>query len=121
MQHSNPPDNPAKHKWFTCTPVRFVGDHTFFARDSGLLCKGFQEIGVECKAIMPGPPMEVDQTEDLIRTDYGNLEDPVWWASLGGEGVVFLRLGFGEICEDRPGHQAGWAQFGITHGYRRNI
>ena len=99
MQHSNPPDNPAKHKWFTCTPVRFVGDHTFFARDSGLLCKGFQEIGVECKAIMPGPPMEVDQTEDLIRTDYGNLEDPVWWASLGGEGVVFYGWGSGKYVK----------------------
>jgi glycosyltransferase involved in cell wall biosynthesis len=83
-------------KWFTCTPVRFVGDRTFFARDSGLLCKGFQEIGIECKAIMPGPPMEVDQTEDLIRTDYRNLEDPEWWKSLGGEGVVFYGWGSGK-------------------------
>ncbi len=84
------------HKWFTCTPIRFKGDHTFFARDSGLLCKGFQEIGVECKAIMPGPTMDADQTEDLIRTNYKNLEDPEWWRSLGGEGVVFYGWGSGK-------------------------
>lgn len=83
-------------KWFTCTPVRFVGDHTFFARDSGLLCKGFQQSGVECKAIMPGPPMEVDQVQDLIRTDYRNLEDPEWWKSLGGDGVVLYAWGSGK-------------------------
>lgn len=87
---------PCHSKWFTCTPVRFVGDQTFFARDSGLLCKGFQEIGVDCKAIMPGPPMDVDLTEDLIRTDYKNLEDPEWWRSLGGEGVVFYAWGDGK-------------------------
>lgn len=83
-------------KWFTCTPKRFPGDHTFFARDSGLLCKGFQEIGVECKAIMPGPDMPNDQTEDLIRTDYANLEDPEWWRTLGGDGVVFYGWGSGK-------------------------
>jgi hypothetical protein len=87
---------PTSKKWFTCTPVRFVGDHTFFARDSGLLCKGFQEIGVECESIMPGPAMDVDQTTDLIRTDYRNLEDPEWWQSLGGEGVVFYGWGSGK-------------------------
>jgi len=82
-------------KWFTCTPLRFKGNDTFFARDSGLLCKGFHEIGVACKAIMPGPPMEDDQTEDLIRTDYKNLEDAAWWRSLGGEGVIFYGWGDG--------------------------
>jgi hypothetical protein len=86
-------------KWYTCTPVRFTGDHTFFARDSGLLCKGFQEIGIECKAIMPGPAMESDQVADLIRTDYANLEDPAWWASLEAEGVVFYGWGSGKYVK----------------------
>ena len=86
-------------KWFTCTPVRFKGDHTFFARDSGLLCKGFQEIGVACKAIMPGPAMEDDQSEDLIRTEYRNLEDPAWWESLGGQGVVLYGWGSGKYVK----------------------
>jgi glycosyltransferase involved in cell wall biosynthesis len=86
-------------KWYTCTPVRFTGDHTFFARDSGLLCKGFQEIGIECKAIMPGPAMDIDQTADLIRTDYANLEDPEWWASLEADGVVFYGWGSGKYVK----------------------
>lgn len=34
-------------KWYTCTPVSFKGDHTFFSRDSGAFCKAFQRIGVE--------------------------------------------------------------------------
>ncbi len=82
-------------KWLTCTPVRFSGDKTFFARDSGLLCKGFQEIGVECKAIMPGPPMEGDQAEDLIRTNYKNLENPDWWRQQHANGVVLYAWGRG--------------------------
>ncbi|MEI6177930.1 MAG: hypothetical protein WCS43_13650, partial [Verrucomicrobiota bacterium] len=86
-------------KWFTCTPLRFKGDRTFFARDSGLLCKGFQEIGVACKAIMPGPPMDDDQTDDLIRTAYENLEDPAWWKTLNGEGVVFYGWGSGKYVK----------------------
>ncbi len=89
---------PLPRKWFTCTPVRFKGDHTFFARDSGLLCKGFQEIGIECRAIMPGPPMEGDQVDDLIRTEYSNLEDADWWRSLRGEGVVFYGWGAGKYA-----------------------
>jgi glycosyltransferase involved in cell wall biosynthesis len=86
-------------KWFTCTPVRFTGDHTFFARDSGLLCKGFQEIGIECKSIMPGPSMEGDQEEDLIRVGYKDLENSAWWKSLGGEGVVFYGWGLGKYVK----------------------
>lgn len=90
---------PTSRKWFTCTPIRFPGDDTFFARDSGLLCKGFQEIGVRCKAIMPGPPMDNDNTEDLIRTEFHNLENPDWWKSLGGEGVVFYGWGSGKYVK----------------------
>jgi len=82
-------------KWYTCTPIRFPGDETFFARDSGLLCKGFQAAGVSCTAIMPGPPMEGDCAHDLIRTPYKNLENPAWWKSLRGAGVVFYGWGLG--------------------------
>ena len=34
-------------KWYTCTPVPFKGDHTFFSRDSGAFCKAFQRIGLD--------------------------------------------------------------------------
>lgn len=84
-----------KTLWFTCTPFRFVGDETFFSRDSGLLCRGFQEIGVNCKAIMPGPKFDSD-LNDIIRTDYKNLESSDWWKSLGGQGVVLYGWGLGK-------------------------
>ena len=85
-------------KWFTCTPVSFVGDERFFARDSGLLCKGFQEIGVDCRAIMPLPEWPGDHTDDLIRTLPENLRNPEWWKSLGGKGVVFYGWGAGKYA-----------------------
>ena len=59
-------------KWYTCTPVSFKGDHTFFSRDSGAFCKAFQRIGVESRAIMPTPAQEGDEP-DLIRTEYAFL------------------------------------------------
>ena len=103
-----------KRKWFTCTPVRFFGDHTFFARDSGLLCMGFQEIGVPCKAIMPGPEMEGDQVNDLIRTEYTNLEDPKWWKSLEAEGVVLYAWGDGKYWKIARAIQSSGAKL-VTH------
>lgn len=83
-------------KWFTCTPRNFPGNVTFFARDSGLLCKGFQEIGIHCKAILLSPEKEDDQKNNLIRTSYKNLEDPDWWRALGADGVVFYGWGSGK-------------------------
>jgi len=80
-------------KWFTCTPYRFPGDQSFFNRESGLLCKGFQEIGVDSKAVMPGPAVENDQANDLIRTDYKNLEDADWWRQFNLDGVVLYAWG----------------------------
>jgi len=77
-----------KHgRWYTCTPVAFKGDDTFFNRDSGLFCKAFQEIGIESKAVMPLPAQDGDWP-DLIRTDYKNLESSDWWRSQNIDGVV---------------------------------
>jgi hypothetical protein len=77
---------------FTCTPVAFGGGADFFARDSGLLCRGFQTLGVESRAIMPGERKPEDES-DLIRTDYRNLESPEWWKLLNPDGVVLYSWG----------------------------
>lgn len=45
---------------FTCTPKPFIGNAGHFARESGLFSVGLNLIGVESRAIMPGPPMEDD-------------------------------------------------------------
>lgn len=74
-------------RWYTCTPVAFKGDHTFFSRDSGLFCKAFQEVGVESKAIMPLPIQDGD-LPDLIRTEYKNLESADWWRQQKLDGVL---------------------------------
>ena len=77
---------------FTCTPVAFGGGEDFFARDSGLMCRGFQAIGCESRAVMPGERMPEDLA-DLIRTDYGNLESVDWWKSQRLDGVVLYAWG----------------------------
>lgn len=79
-------------KIFTCTPVSFGGNAGFFERDSGLLCRGLQMIGVESRAVMPLPEREDDE-EDLIRTEFGNLESAAWWRGHGLDGVVLYAWG----------------------------
>ncbi|MFI2795025.1 glycosyltransferase [Haloferula sp. A504] len=72
---------------FTCTPKRFVGDPSHFARESGLFSVGLSLIGVKSRAIMPGPPMDGDDPR-LLRTDYSNLESKEWWESLKLDGLI---------------------------------
>lgn len=79
-------------RWFTCTPVEFGGGPDFFARDSGLLCRGFQSIGIESRAVMPGIRKAEDEA-DLIRTDYPDLESPDWWRTHQLDGVVLYAWG----------------------------
>jgi glycosyltransferase involved in cell wall biosynthesis len=79
-------------RWFTCTPVEFGGGADFFTRDSGLLCRGFQALGMESRAVMPGARKAEDEAE-LIRTEYANLESSEWWRSLKLDGVVLYAWG----------------------------
>ena len=79
-------------RWFTCTPVAFGGGADFFARDSGLLCRGFQSLGVASRAVMPGAAQPEDEA-DLIRTDFANLESADWWRTHHLDGVVLYAWG----------------------------
>lgn len=63
---------------FTCTPVEFIGDESFFSRDSGMFSRGLRSIGVESIAIMPGSHRAEDNP-GLLRTNYENLSDASWW------------------------------------------
>lgn len=80
-------------KIYTCTPVAFVADESFFIRDSGLICNELIKMGVESKSVMPLPYREGDYGENLIRTEMKNLKSPKWWASLGIDGVVLYSWG----------------------------
>ncbi|MGJ8642764.1 MAG: glycosyltransferase family 4 protein [Luteolibacter sp.] len=88
-------------RWFTCTPVPFGGGPDFFARDSGLLSRGFRLNGVESMAVMPGEGKPEDEA-DLIRTDYKNLESADWWSTHDLDGVVLYawgKPGFRKVAE----------------------
>jgi glycosyltransferase involved in cell wall biosynthesis len=76
-----------KVRVFTCTPVDFTGDESFFSRDSGLLSIGLRSIGIDSYAVMPGPTMAGDN-KGLIRTEYHNLENPDWWRTQKVDGVI---------------------------------
>jgi len=73
---------------FTCTPVAFKGDHTFFARDSGLLSRGLRMAGITSYAVMPVPVQKGDE-EGLIRVSTEELRDPRWWRNQRVDAVVF--------------------------------
>jgi glycosyltransferase involved in cell wall biosynthesis len=77
---------------FTCTPVDFGGGPDFFARDSGLLCRGLQSLGIESHAIMPGEARASDEP-DLIRTAYANLESASWWRDQKIDALVLYAWG----------------------------
>ena len=76
-----------KLRIYSCTPVRFPGDELYFLRESGMFCRGLQEIGIDSKAVMPGPPMSSD-LPDIIRTEYVNLESSEWWKEHNLDGVI---------------------------------
>lgn len=92
---------------FTCTPVEFSGGPDFFARDSGLLCRGFQSLGIESRAIMPGEIRSHDEP-DLIRTKQKNLESAAWWREQKIDALVLYAWGrpkFRKVA--RAIHEAG--------------
>jgi glycosyltransferase involved in cell wall biosynthesis len=72
----------------TCTPVAFRGDHTFFARESGLLSRGLRMAGVQSFAVMPAPAQDGDE-EGLVRASVEQLKDASWWRRHSADAVVF--------------------------------
>lgn len=78
--------------WYTCTPVAFRGGSDFFSRDSGLLSRGFRSLGIDSRAVMPGP-RKAEDLDELIRTSAENLESSDWWRELKIDGLVLYAWG----------------------------
>lgn len=76
----------------TCTPVDFVADDHFFGRDTGLINRSLQAIGVESVSIMPGT-RHPDEPDDLIRATPAQLADVSWWRALKLDFVVLYAWG----------------------------
>ena len=76
----------------TCTPVDFDASVHFFARDSGLLCRGLQAAGTECIVVMLGI-IQPNDAPDLVRGSEEALRDSSWWRSLNLDLVVLYAWG----------------------------
>ena len=74
-------------RWLTCAPRDYRGDEAYFSRDTGLLCRGLQDAGAECRAILAGARRAEDDP-DLIRARAADMADPDWWRALGADAVV---------------------------------
>jgi len=72
---------------FTCTPACFVGDETFFGRDTGLLSEGFRALGVQSRPIMLAPERSREDPR-ILRASMQQLSDPTWWRALQLDGLV---------------------------------
>ena len=81
--------NSRKLRIYTCTPVSFKGDHTFFSRESGLLSRGLQAVGLESNAVMPFPEHHGDE-DGLIRAPMEALQQKSWWREADVHAVVLL-------------------------------
>ena len=79
-------------RWFTCTPVNFLGNEIFFSRDSGLMSLGLKAVGLEGRAISLAPAREGDWPA-LIRATLSELESADWWRTQQLDGVVFYSWG----------------------------
>lgn len=79
-------------RWFTCTPRNYPGGEAFFARDTGLLCQGLIDSGVESRAVMIGNSSSADNPL-VLRTSLSNLESTKWWQSQHLDGVVLYAWG----------------------------
>lgn len=85
--------NPKYKKIYTCTPVAFHANKWFFIRDTGLITRTLQAMGVESKVIMPLPYYEDDSRDSLIRTEYAHLSSTEWWKSLQIDALVLYSWG----------------------------
>lgn len=76
----------------TCTPVDFESNEHFFSRDTGLLCRGFQQAGINCIVVMPGEAKPCDPP-DLLRCKESDLYDQLWWKSRNLDIIVLYAWG----------------------------
>lgn len=78
---------------YTCTPVAFHGNASFFTRDTGLICRSLQGAGIESRPVMPLPAHADDLPGEVLRVPPARLRSAAWWRSLGLDGVVLYSWG----------------------------
>ena len=84
-------------KIYTCALKPFEANDYFYTRDSGLLCRSLQSIGVESKVIMPRrEDGRRDLYDDVVRGTMEELHSAAWWRSLGIKAVAIVTWGHSE-------------------------
>ncbi|MDO4411100.1 MAG: glycosyltransferase [Akkermansia sp.] len=79
---------------YTCALRPFYTSDAFFTRDSGLLCRSLQSIGIPAKAIVPEQNPPAPKREDVIRADYEKeMKNPEWWKNFNIDAVIFVTWG----------------------------
>ena len=82
-------------KIYTFALMPFVADDAFFTRDSGLLCRTLQALGIDGKVVMPALPEDgKPDPPEIIRATSDQIVDTEWWGDLGIDAVVFITWGF---------------------------
>ena len=75
---------------FTGSPHAYsFGSQAFFDRETGLLSRGFEALGIESGSITgePGTPGDLPA---MTRASRQQMEDPDWWASWNLDGLVLI-------------------------------
>ena len=85
-------------KIYTCAVQPFTTEPHFFARDSGLMCLTFRDLGHESKVILPAlPDGPTDESDLVIRASMAELTNPTWWKGLRIDAVAFSCEAFKEF------------------------
>src|SRR5882762_3884059 len=84
-------------KIYTCAVQPFTTEPHFFARDSGLMCLTFRELGHESRVIVPARPGYKDESDLVVRASMDALTDANWWKNLRIDAVAFSCEAFKEF------------------------
>ena len=76
-----------KNKWVVCQLENFNGDVRDFARDAGLFCRAFNELGYDTKLILKAPSKEGELKEFVVRGTEEELSSVEWWRKIDEENV----------------------------------
>ena len=79
-------------KIFTCAFEPWDTTARFWKRDSGLICKSLQSVGIQSKVILPTRPDPTSET-DVIRASHSELRSTSWWGQQELDGIVFITWG----------------------------
>lgn len=81
-------------RFATCTPVAFHANDYFYTRDTGLICRELQQLGHECRVVMPLPAHADDLPGSaLLRVERRKLYQASWWQQLGIDAVILYSWG----------------------------